>query len=123
MRPAASVGTEIGGYRIEERLGGGAMGVVYRAEDLRLGRNVALKLLASDLAEDKGFRERFLRESRLAAAIDHPHIIPIYRAGEEDGLLYLAMRYVEGPDLKALLAPETRLEPERALAILDQVAD
>jgi YVTN family beta-propeller protein len=99
------------------------MGAVYRAEDLRLGRKVALKLLAPELAENERFRERFLRESQLAASLDHPNIVPIYAAGETDGQLYLAMRYVEGYDLRALLAREGRLEPGRALALLEQIAD
>ena len=79
------------------------MSVVYLAEDLRLKRRVALKLLASELAEDESFRERFLRESELAASIDHPNIVPIYEAGTTDELLFIAMRYVEGPDLKERL--------------------
>jgi serine/threonine protein kinase len=97
------------------------MSVVYLAEDTRLGRRVALKLLAPELADDAGFRERFLRESRLAASIDHPNVIPIYEAGETQGVLFIAMRYVEGSDLKALLASEGQLEPVRALALLSQV--
>src|SRR5262245_11714971 len=98
------------------------MGVVYLAEDLRLGRKVALKLLTPALAEDEGFRERFLRESRLAASLDHQSIVPIYDAGESEGVLYIAMRYVEGSDLGALLRQEGTLEPARALAIVSQVA-
>jgi ABC-type branched-subunit amino acid transport system substrate-binding protein/tRNA A-37 threonylcarbamoyl transferase component Bud32 len=97
------------------------MSVVYRAEDLRLKRKVALKLMAPELAEDERFRERFLRESELAASIDHPSIVPIYEAGEVDGQLYIAMRYVEGTDLKVLLHAEGSLEPKRALALLEQV--
>ena len=89
------------------------MGVVYLAEDLRLGRKVALKLLTPALAEDEGFRERFLRESRLAASLDHQNIVPIYDAGEAEGVLYIAMRYVEGSDLGALLRQEGHLEPPR----------
>jgi ABC-type transport system substrate-binding protein len=104
-------------------LGRGGMGVVYRAHDLALDRKVALKLLAPELAEDVHFRERFLRESRLAASLDHPAIIPIYDAGEVAGQLYIAMRLVAGTDLKRLLAEEGVLEPERALALLEQVAD
>src|SRR5438067_12548484 len=96
-------------YRVEAVLGRGGMSVVYRAEDLRLKRKVALKLLAPQLAEDERFRERFLRESELAASIDHPHVIPIYEAGEVAGLLYIAMRYVEGSDLKRLLEAEGAL--------------
>jgi serine/threonine-protein kinase len=99
------------------------MGVVYRARDLALDRNVALKLLAPELAEDVRFRERFLRESRLAASLDHPAIIPIYDAGEVAGQLYIAMRLVEGTDLKRLLAREGALEPARALDLLEQIAD
>ena len=91
------------------------MGVVYRAHDLALDRKVALKLLAPELAEDVRFRERFLRESRLAASLDHPAIVPIYDAGEVAGQLYIAMRLVDGTDLKRLLAEEGKLEPERAL--------
>jgi ABC-type transport system substrate-binding protein len=116
-------GSELAGYRIESLLGRGGMGVVYRAHDLALDRNVALKLLAPELAEDGRFRERFLRESRLAASLDHPAIVPIYDAGEVAGQLYIAMRLVEGTDLKRLLAEEGVLEPERALGLLEQVAD
>ncbi len=99
------------------------MSVVYRAEDLRLKRRVALKLMAPELAGDERFRERFLRESELAASIDHPSIVPIYEAGEVEGQLYIAMRYVEGTDLKALLRAEGALEPGRALALLEQVGN
>jgi ABC-type transport system substrate-binding protein len=121
--PALAPGTELAGYRIESLLGRGGMGVVYRARDLALDRNVALKLLAPELAEDVRFRERFLRESRLAASLDHPAIIPIYDAGEVAGQLYIAMRLVDGTDLKRLLAEEGALEPERALGLLEKVAD
>src|SRR5262249_56438412 len=86
------VGTELAGYRIESLLGWGGMSVVYLAEDLRLKRRVALKLLAAGLAEDESFRERFLRESELAASIDHPNIVPIYEAGTAEGLLFIARR-------------------------------
>jgi ABC-type transport system substrate-binding protein/DNA-binding beta-propeller fold protein YncE len=118
-----AVGTELAGYRIESLLGRGGMGVVYRAHDLALDRKVALKLLAPELAEDVRFRERFLRESRLAASLDHPAIIPIYEAGEVAGQLYIAMRVVEGTDLKRLLAEEGVLEVGRALGLIEQVAD
>jgi predicted Ser/Thr protein kinase len=116
------IGTVLAGYRVEERIGRGGMSVVYRAQHLRLKRNVALKLLASELAEDAGFRERFLRESELAASLDHPNVVPIYDAGEVEGLLYIAMRYVDGTDLKALLRREGSLQPERALSLAGQVA-
>src|SRR5262245_11735907 len=115
-------GTQLLDYRIEAVLGRGGMGVVYLAQDLGLRRKVALKLLAPELAEDERFRERFLRESELAASIDHPNVIPIYAAGESEGLLYIAMRYVAGTDLKALLRREGALVPARALAIATQVA-
>src|SRR5881398_2847467 len=108
-------GTELAGYRIESLLGRGGMGVVYRAHDLALDRKVALKLLAPELAADVRFRERFLRESRLAASLDHQAIIPIYDAGEVAGQLYIAMRLVEGTDLKRLLS-KGAMEPERELA-------
>jgi len=115
-------GAEIAGCRIEAIAGRGGMGIVYRATQLSLGRPVALKLIAPERASDAGFRERFERESRLAAAIDHPNVIPVYGAGEEAGHLYLVMRYVAGTDLQALLARERRLAPDRAAAIVGQVA-
>jgi len=117
------LGSELAGFQLEELLGRGGMGAVYLAQDVRLGRKLALKLLAPALAEDERFRERFLRESQMAASLDHPNIVPIYAAGEMDGQLYLAMRYVEGNDLRQLLAREGRLEPGRALTLLEQVAD
>jgi WD40 repeat protein len=115
------VGTELAGYRIESLLGWGGMSVVYLAEDLRLKRKVALKLLAAGLAEDESFRDRFLRESELAASIDHPSIIPIYEAGTTEDVLFIAMRYVEGRDLKERLE-RGRLDPAEAIGILAQVA-
>ena len=114
--------SEFVGYRIESVLGRGGMGVVYLAEHLGMGRKVALKVLASDLAEDERFRERFVRESRLAASLEHPNIVPIHEAGEVDGVLYIAMRYVEGTDLRNLLRDRGTLEPGRAAAIVSQVA-
>jgi ABC-type transport system substrate-binding protein/sugar lactone lactonase YvrE len=105
-RGAASdpmIGVEFGGYRIERRLGRGGMGVVYLAESLHLGRKVALKVLPPEVSDDERYRSRFLRESRLAASLDHPNVVPIYDAGEHDGRLYLAMRYVDGTDLAVLL--------------------
>jgi tRNA A-37 threonylcarbamoyl transferase component Bud32 len=116
------IGTVLAGYRVEERIGRGGMSVVYRADHLRLKRNVALKLLAPELAEDESFRERFLRESELAASLDHPNVVPIYDAGEAEGLLFIAMRYVEGTDLKALLRKEGVLSPERAIGFAGQLA-
>lgn len=116
-------GREIAGFRLEELLGRGGMGAVYRATDTRLGRSVALKLLVPELAENERFRDRFLRESQLAASLDHPHIVPIYAAGEADGQLYLAMRYVEGSDLRQLIARDAPLDPRRALRLVEQIGD
>jgi predicted Ser/Thr protein kinase len=112
--------TELLGYRLDELIGRGGMGVVYRAYDLRLKRNVALKVLAPRFAEDDGFRARFMKESELAASLDHPNVIPVYEAGEAAGRLYIAMRYVDGSDLKAQLA-EGPLEQARALGIVSDV--
>ena len=117
-----SPGSEFAGYRIESVLGRGGMGVVYLAEHIGMGRKVALKELASDLAEDERFRERFVRESRLAASLEHPNIVPIHEAGEVGGALFIAMRYVQGTDLRALLRQEGALEPRRAASIVGQVA-
>ena len=114
-------GAEIAGCRIEAVAGRGGMGIVYRATQLSLGRPVAVKLIAPERAGDPGFRERFERESRVAAAIDHPNVIPVYAAGEEGGHLYLVMRYVKGTDLQGLLARERRLPGERVAAIACQV--
>src|SRR6187402_3261220 len=98
------------------------MGVVYRATELGLERPVALKLIAPELAQDAAFRESFLRESRLAASIDHPGILPVYAAGEAEGELYLANRFVDGHDLRSVIAGGL-LPPEQALSIVGQVAD
>ena len=117
------IGTRLLGYEIEAILGRGGMGDVYKAYDPRLKRYIALKLLTPGLAEDTGFRERFLRESELAASLDHPSIVPIYDAGEVGGQLYIAMRYVEGTDLKALIREDGALAPARAFALLAQLAD
>jgi Protein kinase domain len=116
------VGTEFAGYRIEGVVGRGGMGVVYRATELALNRPVALKVITPELADDDSFRERFLRESRLAASIDHAGILPIYAAGEADGELYLASRFVAGPDLRSLL-DDRPLPHERAISLVGQVAD
>ncbi len=115
------VGTELAGYRIESLLGLGGMSVVYLAEDLRLKRRVALKLLAAGLVEDESFRDRFLRESELAASIDHPNIVPIYEAGSTEDLLFIAMRYVDGRDLGERLQRGC-LDPGDAIGVLAQVA-
>jgi ABC-type branched-subunit amino acid transport system substrate-binding protein/predicted Ser/Thr protein kinase len=122
MNVTFNSGTAFANYRVESPLGRGGMGVVYRARDLSLDRPVALKLIAPELAQDEQFRARFLREPRLAASLDHPNVIPIYEAGEHDGQLYLAMRYVEGTDLKTALKGEGKLPPERTIEVLAQVA-
>jgi serine/threonine protein kinase len=115
-------GREIAAYRIEAEIGRGGMATVYRARDLRLDRTVALKLLSPALAHNEVFRERFIRESRLAAGLDHPHIVPVFEAGEADGVLYIAMRYVPGEDLRALLDRLGRLGVETIARIAAQVA-
>ena len=120
--PELEPGDEFAGCRIEAVAGRGGMGVVYRATELSLGRPVALKLLAPDRAGDSEFRERFQREWRMAAAIDHPNVIPIYAAGDHDGSLYLVMRYVGGTDLHALLREQGRLDPTRAAELVAQLA-
>ena len=122
MKLALTPGMTFAGYRVESLVGRGGMGVVYRATDLSLERPVALKLIAPELAQDEHFRSRFLREPRLAAALDHPNVVPIYEAGDRDGQLYLAMRYVEGPDLRTLLERDGTLSPESAVRVLAQVA-
>jgi hypothetical protein len=109
-------------YQVEELIGRGGMGEVYLARDTRLDRPVALKVLGADLAGDGRFRERLLRESRLAAGLDHPNVVPIYEAGDAEGRLFIAMRYVEGTDLRALLRRHGALGPDRALALGGQVA-
>jgi WD40 repeat protein/tRNA A-37 threonylcarbamoyl transferase component Bud32 len=116
------IGAELGGYRLESVIARGGMGVVYLAEHRRLERQVALKVLAPELAESDGFRERFLQESRIAAGLNHPNVIPIHDAGEADGVLFIAMRYVEGVDLADLIDRDGPLPVTRALAIVSQVA-
>jgi hypothetical protein len=114
--------TVVAGYRIDGRLGEGGMGTVYRATQLSLERVVALKLLTADLSADPAFRERFRREGLLQAALDHPHIVTVYEAGETDNRLFLAMRMVEGPTLKDLIL-HRQLDDRRALRLLTQVAE
>ncbi|HEY7661002.1 MAG TPA: serine/threonine-protein kinase [Actinomycetota bacterium] len=122
MAEDTRVGTELAGYRIEGVIGRGGMSVVYLAEHARLERKVALKVLAPELAGSERFHDRFLRESKLAASIDHPNIVPIYDADEAEGVLYIAMRYVEGSDLKQVIRDNGPLEPLRVSRIVDQVA-
>jgi serine/threonine-protein kinase len=116
------LGREFATYRIESRIGRGGMGVVYRATDLVLERPVALKLLDEALATDALFRRRFAAESKLAASLDHPNVIPIHAAGEHDGVLFIAMRLVDGDDLRALLRAQGRIEPERTAGLIAQLA-
>jgi hypothetical protein len=114
-------GTEIAGYTVLRSLGRGGMGIVYLAEQTALARQVALKIIAPELAGDLGFRERFERESRIAASLDHPNVIPVYEAGEHDGVLFIAMRYVPGTDLRHLLRVEGPLAPARAARLIAQI--
>jgi streptogramin lyase len=115
-------GTEFAGHRIDAVAGRGGMGVVYRATQTALDRVVALKLIVPELADDPGLRDRFERESRIAASIDHPNVLPLYYAGEQDGVLYQAMRYVDGTDLRTLVRAHGALPADRAVAIVGQVA-
>src|SRR5919107_3907626 len=114
-------GEVFAGHRIEGVAGRGGMGVVYRAIQIDLDRPVALKVIEPHLAQDEGFRERFVAESRTAAAIDHPHVLPIYYAGESDGTLYIAMRFVEGSDLRHVIRAEGAVKPGRAARIIEQI--
>ena len=116
------VGSLLAGYTLEAQVGAGGMAVVFRARDERLGRLVALKVLAPGFATDPGFRRRFIAESRAAAAVDHPHIIPIYEAGEADGALFIAMRFVGGGDLRRILDREGALPPGRVVPFISPVA-
>jgi ABC-type branched-subunit amino acid transport system substrate-binding protein/outer membrane protein assembly factor BamB len=122
MKAVFGPGTTFSNYRVDSLLGRGGMGVVYLARDESLERPVALKLIAPELLQDEEFRARFLREPKLAASLDHPNVIPIYEAGEHDGQLYLAMRYVKGTDLRATLERDGKLSPESTIEILSQVA-
>ena len=118
-----SIGSRIAGYRLDERIGAGGMAVVFRAYDTRLDRNVALKVMAPSLSEDDAFRQRFIRESRAAAAVDDPHIIPVYEAGEADGVLFIAMRYVRGGDVRSLIDRAGRLPLDQVAEIISQAAE
>ena len=115
-------GSVVAGYRLDERIGEGGMAVVFRAYDSRLDRHVALKILAPALAADEAFRQRFIRESRAAAAADDPHIIPVFEAGESDGVLFIAMRFVRGGDVRSLVHRLGPLPPGRAAEIVTQAA-
>jgi serine/threonine-protein kinase len=117
-----AVGSLLGGYRLEEQVGAGGMAVVFRARDERLNRLVALKIMTPAMGSDDMFRQRFIRESRAAAAVDDPHIIPVYEAGEAGQVLFIAMRFVQGGDVRSLLRREGPLTPERAASIFSPVA-
>ncbi|GAA1940897.1 hypothetical protein GCM10009754_05210 [Amycolatopsis minnesotensis] len=115
-------GRRLGNYRIDGVLGKGGMSVTYKATDVRLGRKVALKVIGEHLGADAEFRERFVDEARNTSAIDHANVVPLYDFGELDGMLYIAMRMVDGGDLAGLIA-NSPMDPDRALRLLDQVAD
>jgi serine/threonine-protein kinase len=125
IRPAFGdfpAGARIANYQIERLIGRGGMAVVYLATDVRLDRMVALKILSPDLARNDAFRERFIRESRAGAAVDHPHVIPVFEAGDADGVLFIAMRYVAGQDVRALIDRDGKLPAARTVEIIAQVA-
>ncbi len=122
MSESLALGSTFAGCRLDEVAGRGGMGVVFRATQLALRRPVALKAIAPELAADSDYRERFQRESHLAASIDHPNVIPVYEAGESGGTLYLIMRWIDGTDLRALLETSGRLSPRRAITLLRPVA-
>jgi serine/threonine protein kinase len=117
-----AAGSQIAGYKIEQQIGRGGMAVVYLASDGRLNRSVALKILAPEFADDTSFRQRFIREMRAAAAVDHPNIVPVFDAGEADGALFIAMRYVSGQDLRTLLDHEGTLPAARVAHLISQAA-
>ena len=123
MNVDVAVGSTLAGFRVERLLGRGAMGAVYLAEDVHLRRKAAIKVIARELADDDRFRRRFLLECQLAASLEHPHIVPIYAAGEEGDVIFLAMKYVEGYDLRELIDASERIGDERALMLLGQVGD
>ena len=118
-----SAGSEFGGFRVERTLGRGGMGIVYLATELRLDRQVALKVIRADLAGDESFRARFRSESRTAAAVEDPRVVTVFGAGETDGLLYVSMRYVAGRDLGRMVEADGPLPPEDAARLIAQVAD
>jgi serine/threonine protein kinase len=120
--PEEPIGSVLAGYRLEELIGRGGMSAVYRAEHVHLGKKVALKILSAALAQDEDFRERFLRESRVAASIDHPNVIPIFDAGDAGGRLYIAMRHVDGLDLKRLIERDGPLSLGRTVFFIEQVS-
>jgi ABC-type transport system substrate-binding protein/tRNA A-37 threonylcarbamoyl transferase component Bud32 len=123
MRATLTRGTVLAGFRVQSLIADGATGSVYLAEDIRTGDRVALKVLAPELADEERFRQRFLRESQVAASLHHAHITPTVTSGDADGRLFLAMAYIDGPDLRELLRREGSLDPARAIALVSQVAE
>src|SRR5438270_3969379 len=115
-------GSVIGGYRVDEVISRGGMGLVYRVTNVALNRIYALKVLAPGLADDEQFRERFKREMRIAASLHHPNIVGIHNAGEHDGMLFFVMDYITGTDLREVLIKQGALDPERAVDLLEQLA-
>jgi serine/threonine protein kinase len=121
ITPDLSIGSTFGDYRLEAVAGRGGMGVVFRATELALGRTVALKVIASDLAQELDFRQRFQRELSFVVALEHPNVVPVYRAGEVDNVLYIAMRYIRGTDLRELLADRGPMSPHEAGRVIAQI--
>jgi serine/threonine protein kinase len=124
MPTGLPAGTMLGDYRIEEMIGRGGMGVVYRATQVNLDRSVAIKVLAPELAHDPSYRERFTREARHAAGLEHPNVVPVHATGQsaDEGTTFLVMRYVPGADLRTVIRDQGRLDPLHAASILAQVA-
>src|SRR5882672_7458459 len=118
-----SGGSEFGGFRIERMLGHGGMGIVYLARELRLDRLVALKVIRPELAGEESFRARFRSETLTAASVEHPRVVTVFGAGEREGLLYVAMRYIPGRDLGRLISADGALAPEEAAELIAQVSD
>ena len=118
-----SPGSIFADYRVDTLIARGGMGVIYQATEFQPQRTVALKVVAPELAADDGFRTRFVREAQTAASIEHPNVIPVLRVGEEDGMLFIAMRFIAGRDLATLIAEEGPVDPMRAARIVDQIAD
>jgi serine/threonine protein kinase len=122
MIDPVQLGAAIGGYRIDEFIGRGGMGVVYRATNVALGRIYALKVLRPELADDENFQERFRREMQIAASLNHPNVVAIHHAGEGDGMLFFVMDFIYGADLHDIMRKSGSLEPSRATALLTQLA-
>ena len=122
MAEELKVGDRLGDFEIVEVAGAGGMGVVYKARQKSLDRDVALKVIRDEIAAEPEYRERFLREAKLAASVDHPHVVTVYDVGDEDGRLYLVMQWIDGIDLRQLLDSSGRLTPKRAVAIGEQLA-